>query len=74
MADLLEVLRTTSIALSPFMPETARKMWVQLGLGEDPSREVDAEELAGPYSESVSRRFPEDLKVSKGEPLFPRIK
>lgn len=36
LRTLWEVLRISAILLAPFMPETANKMWVQLGLTGDP--------------------------------------
>ncbi|MBU0672583.1 MAG: methionine--tRNA ligase [Candidatus Margulisbacteria bacterium] len=51
------VLKETAVLLSPFMPETAGKMWQQLG-------------LQGPLSQKTEVA---GVKVAKGEPLFPRI-
>ncbi len=79
IADLLEVLRTVSIALFPFIPRAARKMWEQLGLG-DIDKELAKDELRKELTEFTEeefvdwkRRFPAGTKVAKGEPLFPRI-
>ncbi len=63
VADLLEVLRVTAIGLYPFMPDTARKMWLQLGLSGDICEERLTER----------KNFPAGVKTAKGNPLFPRI-
>lgn len=68
MADLLEVLMKAAIALAAFMPDTAQKMWEQLGLAD--RVEKTSLEDSGP---STWRKFPPGTKVAKGEPLFPRI-
>ncbi len=74
IADLLEVLRAAAIALLPFMPSTARKMWEQLGLKEDMDTEAVRKEISGTKGPRDWRRFPPGTKTAKGEPLFPRIK
>ena len=74
LADLLEVLRKTARAIRSFMPETAEKMWRQLGLAEDLDAGL-AEETENDADAGGSdwRKFPAGTKVAKGEPLFPRI-
>lgn len=56
----LEALRFVSVLISPFIPDTAAKIQKQIGLAE---------------FDNVADwgRLPIDLKVSKGEPIFPRI-
>ena len=71
--DLLEVLRVVAIGIFPFMPSTARKIWVQLGLGTDITSGVDRKEITGAKDPSNWRRFPSGTKCAKREPLFPRI-
>lgn len=56
----LEALRFISVLLSPFIPDTAEKIQQQIGL-----TEFDSVADWG--------RLPIDLKVSRGEPIFPRI-
>ncbi len=78
--ELWNALRLTSVLLYPFMPETAEKMWAQLGLRS--LTEETAKSLSEAASES-SENKPEafdwewnpgyDIKISKGEQLFPRI-
>lgn len=57
MYNLCEVLRVCAVLVSPFMPETAAKMWQQLGLSSPVSLEA---KIGG-------------VKVAKGDPLFPRL-
>ena len=77
IADLLEVLRASAIAIYPFMPNTAQAMWQQLALGEEIEKEVDPKEIAASGKKAPGmpnwRGFPARVKVAKGEPLFPRI-
>ena len=74
MADLLEVLRRAAIGMTAFMPETAQKMWNQLGLKGKIEESIGKEELSlGDEDVSLWRKFPEGTKVAKGDPLFPRI-
>ncbi len=56
----LEALRLVSVLISPFIPDTAEKIQKQIGLAE-----FDTVADWG--------CLPVDLKVSKGEPIFPRI-
>jgi len=63
MADLLEVLRSVAIAISPFMPRTSERIWSQLGL----KGEVKGK------SKGTCRMFPAGTVVAKTEPLFPRM-
>ena len=69
IADLLEVLKSIAFGIYPFMPETAQKMWDQLGLKGDVSCLKTYPEKGG----SAWRHFPSGTKTAKGSPLFPRI-
>ncbi|MDH3975885.1 MAG: methionine--tRNA ligase [Deltaproteobacteria bacterium] len=62
----IESLRHISIMLSPFMPESAKKMWIQLGI-------ADVEDRLTLSSIEQWGAFPVGLKVKKGEILFPRV-
>ena len=74
IADLLNVLRDVTIAIAPFMPSAAGKMWEQLGLGSNIEEHIDEKDLVSESRvPSEWRRFPAGTKVKKGEPLFPRI-
>lgn len=57
MYILVEVLKTAAVLIIPFMPTIAEKMWQQLNLPGKPSLDASID----------------DVKVAKGEPLFPRI-
>jgi len=78
--QIWNILRLSAVNLYPFMPETAEKMWAQLGL-----RSL-VDETAESLSETASERSQNksdtfgwgwnpgyEIKVSKGEQLFPRI-
>ncbi|TAN32935.1 methionine--tRNA ligase [Patescibacteria group bacterium] len=63
---LCESLRQIAVMLLPFMPDTTDKIFVRLGL--------DAgKELAKSFSELRTWTDISGNKISKGEPLFPRI-
>ncbi len=64
--NLAESIRIISIVLQPFMPQTPPRIWAQLGIKEtDPCIFWDNAKVWGSY--------PDGLKVSRGEALFPRI-
>jgi methionyl-tRNA synthetase len=65
--NLLEVLRIVAIAVSSFIPETAVEMLKQLGL-KDHLKSAEFDELF------MWGRLEANKKVSKADPLFPRIK
>ncbi len=79
MFRIWNILRLSAINLYPFMPETAEKMWTQLGLRS--LAEETAKSLPETASESGEKpsNFDWDwapgyvIRVSKGEQLFPRI-
>lgn len=64
MYHLAEGLRIVGVLLTPFLPETAEKMRRQLCV---------EKELYDWQSVQTYGRFPEGVKVQKGDPLFPRI-
>ncbi len=64
--NLLEVLRIISVAIVPFMPQTAGKMAVQLGI-EDRIKNAQIKDI-----EQWGQLRPGG-KIAKGEPMFPRI-
>ena len=63
---LTESLRIIAVHIYPFMPDTANKIWKQLGIDADISNVIfnEATEWGG---------IKPGTKVQKGEPLFPRI-
>ncbi|MEI8345679.1 MAG: methionine--tRNA ligase, partial [Candidatus Omnitrophota bacterium] len=65
IVSLLEVLRAAAIAVSPFLPQTAQRIWLQLGLAR-PMAPGDLKPVLWGYFECGGR-------IAKGEPLFPRI-
>ncbi len=78
--DLWNALRLIAVSLYPFMPETAEKIWAQLGL------RALTEETAKSLTETTSESrdvYPGvfhwdwnpgyEIKVLKGEQIFPRI-
>jgi len=65
MYNLLEVLRITAVAISPFMPGTANNIRSQLGMPDEGAIQIsEAAEWGGLRS---------GMKISKANPLFPRI-
>ena len=64
MYNLLEALRVSLVLLTPFMPESCEKAFAQIG-AEGEARSWDK---AGEYGV-----LPADVKVHKGETLFPRL-
>ncbi len=76
IADLLEVLMTVAVSIYPFMPDTSKRMWSQLGLGGTPdtTREVSDPDTGLEGGHGVRRAFSPGTRVSKGEPLFMRVK
>ena len=67
MYDVLETLRHIAWLLLPFLPETADKIFGQLGL--DPKKEKE-KTFDGAIKWGGLRS---GTKIKKGEPLFPRI-
>ena len=64
MYNLLETIRIAGVLLTPFMPESAEKIRVQIGAAEEQYNW----ETAGVYG-----TLPADVTVFKGPALFPRI-
>jgi methionyl-tRNA synthetase len=65
MYNLVETLRIISVLLQPFMPETPVKILAQLGINEGALTKWDNAKKWGLYKEN--------LKISKGKVMFPRI-
>lgn len=64
MYHLLDSIRICGILLSPFMPESCAKIFDQIG-ADDQTTTWDAAKTPG--------LLPNDVSVSKGEAIFPRI-
>ncbi len=62
--NLVECIRIVSILISPFLPNTAPKIWAQIGV----CGEVTYWESAGTFG-----LLPQNVTVKKGDALFPRI-
>ena len=62
--NLIEVLRIASVLLTPFIPETAKKIQEQIGANESNT----TWESAGTFGLTAA-----DVTVNRGENLFPRI-
>ena len=78
--QIWNILRLSAVNLYPFMPETAEKMWTQLGLRSLTDETAKSlSETASESGENKPATFDWDwnpgyaIKVSKGEQLFPRI-
>jgi methionyl-tRNA synthetase len=65
MVNIWNALRLTAVSLYPFMPDTAEKMWKQLGTIKTITEEASKEEV-------IDWQYG-GIKVQKGEQLFPRI-
>ncbi|WP_432406350.1 methionine--tRNA ligase [Wukongibacter sp. M2B1] len=63
--NLADTIRIISVLIQPFMDNTARKIWVQLGIDEGPSTSWEASMEAG--------KIETGIKVHKQAALFPRI-
>lgn len=62
--NLCECIRIAAVYLTPFMPDTARRIFAQLGV----SGEITTWE-----STALFGGLPENVQVHRGETLFPRI-
>jgi len=67
MGDALEAIRLVSILATPAMPAVCAEIWQRIGLSGAPSDELFA-------TSATWGRYPGAARISKGEPLFPRIK
>jgi methionyl-tRNA synthetase len=65
LGTLYQALVQISLMVAPFMPETSRRMWGQLGLGGDPSSAL--------FEDYPWGFLPEGTAIRRGEILFPRI-
>jgi len=65
MGHLAESIRIVSILVQPFLVETCKKIWHQLGLEEGPATAWDA-------ARSL-RAIPSGTRMRKAPPLFPRL-
>ena len=68
LGDALEALRIVAVLVSPVMPSVAAELWGRIGLAGRP----DIAGAAGYDGVLAWGGYPGGLKVTKGEPLFPR--
>lgn len=80
MFQVWNMLRLTAVNLYPFMPESAGKMWTQLGLRsltEETASSLSAKAPEGgegiPVTFDWDWRPAYDIRIARGEQLFPRI-
>lgn len=75
MFNIWNALRLVAIAIYPFMPETAEKIWKQLGLKSitEEAKEKDAKLGEYPAVFYWEWKPSYQIKVAKGDHLFPRI-
>jgi len=69
MFNIWNALRITALSLYPFMPDTAGKIWIQLGL----KSLVDEAKQCSPEIFEWGWKPSYPIKVYKAEHLFPRI-
>lgn len=65
MYNLVESIRIISILIEPFMPETPRKIWYQLG--------IEGKKVVGWEDAKKWGGYPQGVSVNKGDVIFPRI-
>ena len=76
MFNVWNALRLAAVSLNPFMPDTTENIWKQLGLRSLPDETVQSlpeDENAYPAIYGWNWTPDYEIKVSKGEQLFPRI-
>ncbi|MDS1029746.1 methionine--tRNA ligase [Bacillota bacterium LX-D] len=66
MYNLAEVIRISTVLLTPFLPHTPEKVWSQLGLTEHTEAQTWESILSW-------GKMPTGIKINRGEPIFPRI-
>lgn len=66
MYHLVEAQRIASVLLQPFLTQTPKKVWEQLGLS-------DSASVTQWESVRTFGLYPAGTKVQKGEPMFPRL-
>ena len=72
--NLWNALRLTAVSIYPFMPDTAEKMWNQLGLQSLTDETMHSRKDNGVPSIYGWEWFPSyPVKTARGEQLFPRI-
>ena len=67
LGDALEVIRLASILASPAIPKIAQTAWERIGM----PGQVEDQRIG---EDAVWGKYPGELTVTKGDPLFPRLK
>ncbi|GFI62508.1 methionine--tRNA ligase [Clostridiales bacterium] len=63
--NLAEAIRIVSVLIQPFMPNSPKLIWQQLGINDDSIKAWDSAKVWG--------SLPTELHTTKGEIIFPRI-
>lgn len=63
--NLAEVIRIVSVLIQPFMPNTPKLIWEQLGINDDALKVWDSAKVWG--------ALPAEVTITKGNVIFPRI-
>ncbi|MBQ1501298.1 MAG: methionine--tRNA ligase subunit beta, partial [Firmicutes bacterium] len=63
--NMMEVIRLVTVMVSPVMPGLPEKVWQQIGISDRPDLFT--------WESLEWGKMPYDIKIDRGEPLFPRI-
>ncbi len=63
--NLAEAIRIVSVLIQPFMPNTPKLIWEQLGIRDEAIRTWDSAKVWG--------SLPAEIEITKGDVIFPRI-
>ncbi|MDD5945410.1 MAG: methionine--tRNA ligase [Clostridia bacterium] len=63
--NLAEAIRIVSVLIQPFMPNTPKLIWEQIGVNDEAARTWDSAKVWG--------TLPAEIQVTKGSVIFPRI-
>lgn len=63
--NLAESIRIVSVLIQPFMPNTPKLIWEQIGVNDEAARTWDSAKVWG--------TLPAEIQVTKGSVIFPRI-
>jgi methionyl-tRNA synthetase len=73
MFSLWNAIRLIAVNLYPFMPDTAEKMWKQVGIIKSLKEEASEKDFTWEWDELKVQKEKPLFEVQKGEQLFPRI-
>ena len=63
--NICEIMRMTTVMISPVMPTMPQKVWAQLG--------IEGKDILYTWDSLTWGAYPTPNKIDRGEPLFPRI-